>query len=240
MGEFVSMNNLKFLVTGTGRCGTVFMARLLTSAGIPCGHESVFDYDGIIGAKLKLQGQKPIGGSVCSKLAEEGWVNPNEIVAESSYMAVPYLFSPLLKKTKIIHVVRNPLDVISSFVKDLNYFSHAVPVDDKYQRLIYHFLPVLSHIENQIIRACYYYIEWNIAIEKSQQPKIFHRIEDDPAPVIEFVGGNSENLFSNKTINTMRVRKNNFSFSDIPNGPIKKQLLRISERYYGKQYPIFL
>ena len=33
---------LDFLVTGTGRCGTVYMAELLTSLGIPCGHESLF------------------------------------------------------------------------------------------------------------------------------------------------------------------------------------------------------
>ena len=37
---------LKYLVTGTGRSGTVYMARLLTSLGIPCSHEMIFDYRG--------------------------------------------------------------------------------------------------------------------------------------------------------------------------------------------------
>ena len=52
--------NLKYLVTGTGRCGTVYMARILTSIGIPCGHETIFDYRGTRGARKRLFGEEQL------------------------------------------------------------------------------------------------------------------------------------------------------------------------------------
>jgi hypothetical protein len=33
---------MRVLITGTGRCGTGWMARALTAAGAPCGHEAAF------------------------------------------------------------------------------------------------------------------------------------------------------------------------------------------------------
>lgn len=33
----------RFVVTGSGRCGTTWMSRALTRVGVPCGHEEVFN-----------------------------------------------------------------------------------------------------------------------------------------------------------------------------------------------------
>lgn len=33
----------RFVVTGSGRCGTTWLARALTRVGVPCGHEEVFN-----------------------------------------------------------------------------------------------------------------------------------------------------------------------------------------------------
>ena len=33
---------MEFLVIGTGRSGTGYMSKLLTSNGKPCGHESIY------------------------------------------------------------------------------------------------------------------------------------------------------------------------------------------------------
>ena len=49
--------NLKYIIASTGRSGTVYMARLLTSVGVPCGHESIFTWQGIEKAKKILDGQ---------------------------------------------------------------------------------------------------------------------------------------------------------------------------------------
>ena len=37
------MIDLEYLVTGTGRCGTVNLAMTLTSVGVPCSHERFFN-----------------------------------------------------------------------------------------------------------------------------------------------------------------------------------------------------
>src|SRR3546814_4600428 len=36
-----------FLITGAGRSGTGWAAALFTALGYPCGHETVFRYDGV-------------------------------------------------------------------------------------------------------------------------------------------------------------------------------------------------
>src|SRR3546814_6093748 len=36
-----------FLITGCGRSGTGWAAALFTALGYPCGHETVFRYDGV-------------------------------------------------------------------------------------------------------------------------------------------------------------------------------------------------
>ena len=39
---YPAMRRLQYAITGTGRSGTVYLANLLTSAALPCGHESIF------------------------------------------------------------------------------------------------------------------------------------------------------------------------------------------------------
>lgn len=74
----------KFIITGTGRCGTKFTATLLSEVGIPCGHENYFN----------PKYPKRYG-----------------LVGDASWLAVPYL--PTYRGT-VIHQVRDPLGVISS------------------------------------------------------------------------------------------------------------------------------
>ena len=79
---------LDFVVVGTGRCGTAYMAELLTRMGIPCGHEWVFS-------------------------AHPRRYPDLDIVGDSSAQAVPFLheFTGL-----VLHQVRDPLRVIGSFL----------------------------------------------------------------------------------------------------------------------------
>ena len=90
-------------MTGTGRCGTTYMARLLTSLGIMCGHEAIFNYDGILKANLRLQGKLNIKTShvsshdILTDTPIESWHDPETAIAESSYLAAPFLKTKLLK-----------------------------------------------------------------------------------------------------------------------------------------------
>jgi hypothetical protein len=76
-----------FVVVGTGRCGTGYVAELLTQLSIRCGHERIYSWRGI----------RP---------------DPR-VEGDASWLAVPYL--PRFGGV-VLHVVRRPLDVIGSFV----------------------------------------------------------------------------------------------------------------------------
>lgn len=78
---------IELLVTGTGRCGTGYVSKLLTASGIPCGHEEVYT---------------PLGIQ-----------NRPDLVAEASWCAVPFLKD---FQGRIVHLVRHPMDVIRSFL----------------------------------------------------------------------------------------------------------------------------
>lgn len=82
-----------FVIIGTGRCGTNFVADYLTAAGHPCGHERFYRPSG------------PLYRATQTQVTPEG---------DSSWLAVPYL-----PETGItaVHQTRAPLPVIKSFLK---------------------------------------------------------------------------------------------------------------------------
>jgi len=91
---------LKYLITGTGHCGTGFIARTLTEAGIICGHENLFSLDKTM--QENLSGIGPWG------------YNWKDVQAESSWPACMSLDHQLLEDVTVIHLVRNPLNVLAS------------------------------------------------------------------------------------------------------------------------------
>lgn len=91
---------MKLVVTGTGRSGTMFMSRLFSSLGVPCGHEEVFTIDGF-----------------------NTW-NWGRLQGDSSFCALPHIHSLNRLDTAILHVVRDPLDLWCSQLS-----SHCVVID---------------------------------------------------------------------------------------------------------------
>lgn len=83
------MDDLKYIVAGTGRSGTGYVSRLLTELGSRCGHEVVFTPWGIRGWVAKQCG----------------------LDGEAAWTSFPYL---KLFKGPVVHVVRHPLRVIRS------------------------------------------------------------------------------------------------------------------------------
>lgn len=76
------------IVTGTGRCGTGYLAQVLTALGLPCGHEQVITFSG---------GRRNLG----------------RFVAESSWMATPFL----RPGDHVILLYRSPALVIPSMLR---------------------------------------------------------------------------------------------------------------------------
>lgn len=78
----------KFVVVGTGRHGSGYIAQLLTACGIPTGHEQFYGFN---------QGS-------------------GDLVGESSWMAVPHLEEIAAKGIPIFHQVRHPEDTLRSML----------------------------------------------------------------------------------------------------------------------------
>jgi hypothetical protein len=221
---------LKYLVTGTGRCGTLFFANLLTSMGFPCTHEAVFTTGALEKARRVLSGETPHESSEISRgfLLAEG-VSP---VAESSYMAAPFL---KVVDAQVIHVVRNPVKVVSSFI-GFEYFLDKEPTHlphnsehIKYEKFIYSFLPEMREEMSQLERASLYYVRWNRMIEESGRVSLFHRIEDDPEKVKELFGFKGE-CYSNTLCNSFG-RGIGLTSLKVESLRIRDELAEISERY---------
>lgn len=226
---------LKYIVTGTGRSGTVYMARVLTDLGVPCGHESIFNHDAEVVVMRRFHRFDPPTISICSD--NSGWLNLNNIVADSSYMAMPYLDHEDINEVPIIHVVRNPLAVISSFVKDLNYFNNVKdnPFNKgNWEEWIYKIVPEIGSGRDPIERACIYYVLWNKRIEQAQnRPYLRHKAEEPfKDEFFEFLGMARQPVtFINKRINSMKKRTEDFTVNDIPDGDIKSEFIDIIKRY---------
>lgn len=219
---------LKLLVTGTGRCGTLYYAKVLTQLGIPCGHESLFDFRGYDGLCERLSGIRPI---VLSKISsDDPWVDPAKIVADSTYGVAPYLRREPCKGVPVLHIVRHPMLVISSFVQDFSYFANSQPNDNHWQDFIYEHLPELRDILTPPERACFFYVRWNrmIMAAKHNRRYMLHRIEEGLTPkVLDFLTKDIERIEQipdvPTTTNTRRGKNDLLQFRHIRNGSIKDE-----------------
>ena len=228
--------DLKFLITGTGRCGSVYMARWLTKLGIPCGHESVFDWRGIDLAQKRINGEAKPVLSYCSttqKNASGKWDNVpkwlddiDQIQAESSYMAAPYLDK--LKGVKILHVTRDPVKVINSFCNYIDYFKSHIP-DNRYENFIYKHLPELTQeLPTPYDRCALFYILWNRMIEPYADLR--WPIEGDPKIVTDWLGIEGQ-PFENKKINTFKKDVFPFHIHQLQDRWIREELIKIIHDY---------
>lgn len=168
-------NRLPFIVVGTGRCGTVSCAKLLTDVGIPCGHEKIF-------------GPYGISNQSNSEVSMQcGLKDVKSIMADSSYMAVPFLKHDILIDAIIIHVVRNPIDVILSFHNKLQYWRNDNL--NIWEKFISNHIPEIFDYETPLERNCYYVIKWNKLIEEHVKEKYIRiRIEKDCDALLKRLG----------------------------------------------------
>jgi hypothetical protein len=226
------MINLKYLVSGMPRSGTVYMARLLSSAGVLCGHESIFTAQGIDYAKEIINGPRnPISSHCSYRDDSRNWSGSQ--IADSSYLSVPFLDNELLKDTKIIHVIRDPIKVVSSLYFDLFYFSE----DDQapYRNFLYKFLPELEQISDEIERTLAFYIQWNNLIEEKSKGKEYFLIKVENAvnlKLFEFLNVPFPQYpYENKKANSWGLRNCDLMLSQVPDGTIKNDFIQMIERY---------
>lgn len=103
---------MKFVVTGTGRSGTGFIVDVLRNCGLRVGHEAYFG----LGAGFR---DSTTDHTLQSRLLVEvrRWIR--RLDGDASWMAVPRLSA---FDGAVLHQVRHPLKVISSFA-GMRFFS---------------------------------------------------------------------------------------------------------------------
>jgi hypothetical protein len=212
------------------------MARLLTSVGVPCFHESLFGCKGWEVAKARLLGLAPLDPSYASRAkwdngvwsADEDWL-PSKAEAEASYMAAPFLHKHELSGIPVIHVVRDPIRVINSFVNHINYFE-AEFATNRFEEFIYCHLPELKVSMSQYDRACLFWVRWNEMVERAI-PAYVHRVEDDAGSLLQFLGKTGPH-YSNTTVNSFKKPCiEEFTMDKIESAEIAELFLRKGRQY---------
>jgi hypothetical protein len=157
----VKPEGLQVLVVGTGRCGTGFLAHSLEQSGFTCGHEAIFNH----WDEEKVR-QRYLASS---------------LTAEASWAAAPFLGADWLDPAvKVIHLTRNPMEVIKSF-HDINFFS-TQRVQKPLNQLVYRNASIKAETQDRLQSAVTHYYEWNAlirdALRSSGRPAITLRLED--------------------------------------------------------------
>lgn len=223
------------------------MARLLTGVGIPCGHESIFDWRGIRAALRKLKGEEePELSHASTNYLKDGkwfegekWLSDKRsIVAESSYMAAPFLGESCLRDVPVIHVVRHPVKVANSFCNHIDYFQSHLPANN-FERFIYKHLPELSQPMSVFDRTALFVVRWNEMIE-SHQPDIRHRVEDGPKPVFDFIQKFGEPFSDTKINSFAKWHEQPFEIHKIADRAIRQQFIDLGRRYGYKMTNMYL
>lgn len=234
------MVDLKVIVTGTGRCGTLYMANVLTSIGWPCGHEAIFGTEGLERALEVIRGEATAENSEISRSGEilsDGM----DLVGDSSYMSAPFL-----KRfdTVVIHLVRNPIQVVASLVGGFfRNFSDSRPSDFedapdhiKYENFMYKHLPELGGEMPQLDRACLFYMRWNEMIESSGKVDLRHRVEDPLDKVIKLFPHGGE-CFSDTRCNSFAESSRKWCLGQIKSEGIRRGMKDIMKRYGYTEHP---
>ncbi len=146
---------IRFVVTGTGRSGTRYIAELLSAAGVPTGHECWFGpWPGLFRGPEPIHRRTPwerVQGPF-ARLRQELRRRRCAIAGDASWLAVPYL--PKFRGHVYLQV-RHPLTFVASFL-GLGILQKA---DSPYAG----FLTRHFHITGEPISdAVRFWMEWNL------------------------------------------------------------------------------
>ncbi len=205
---------LEILVTGTGRCGTGFIAELISSAGVHCTHEQVFNPMGWSYAleQMRLMNERP----------EWKWI------AESSWCGAVYLDRPELAGVTVVHLVRHPKKVIDSHLRE---WKANHPYYSPHYHWLEKHLPELAEYDTPEGKAACKILRLNEMIEA--RADLFHHIEWDPRGLLGALGinWNGRELFNNPEHNAHPGRKeSDVMLGDLP-AELRGPIAEMTERY---------
>lgn len=222
-----AVRGLWLFITGTGRCGTGYLSQVLTSIGVNCTHEGVFNPNW-----ADDPGHPPV-----EELRRRVRLNQDNAwwgwQAEASWLAAPYLDIPELEGCTVVQLTRHPKPTIDSNVR-MGAFG---PRYQKYTDFQLQFLPDLLDYETIAERAAYYYVRWNQMIEPYAD--IRWRVEDSTIELLDRLGldWKDKPIYGNKRYNTRGWdKKSDVDLDGLPE-PLRSELQEITERY-GYEWPV--
>ena len=156
---------LDLILTCVGRTASGFYSKYLTSAGIPCGHEHIFNIYGYENAVKRLD-KFP------------------KLRADSSWQAAPHLDCDILKDAFVVHLIRHPKQNIESWMRQPTE-SVSVP----YWEYAAKHCPKTDNLEYTIDRYAHRYTAWNRMIEEAcaNRPSVQFDIARDPIELLEIL-----------------------------------------------------
>jgi len=196
------MIELKYLVTGLPKGATTYMCRLLTSLNIMCGHESIFKPQGLEHAKKIIKGEIEPTTSYCSLVdlktnkKRDFEFDSKKIIAESSYMSAPYLNDHFLKNTKIIFVVRDPWNTLTSFFLCARMWNDPIKESKPYIDFCEKNIPNIDPTESPLNKCVHFMIKWHEIIEK--------KLKDNK----DYIIFKSEEKINNELLGFLKKEKN--------------------------------
>lgn len=208
---------MRFLISGTGRCGTGFCTRLFLSAGVNCSHEGIFNLHGWENAYRQLLHMR--------SHPSQGWQ------AEASWLAFPHLMRSELYNVTVIHLVREPIKVVESLIR-MGFFTLSPVLP--YSSYVHHYLPYMEQLEDPVEKAVYMYLKINWFVE--ERADVFHRIEDEPTELLDKLGIDyqEKELFDNRTHNTRTnycdYGEEEVDFDKLPTH-LREEIMQMGERY---------
>lgn len=129
----------RFVVVGSGRSGTGFIAAILQAAGVHCGHEKVYTL------RALMQRRKP------------DW---SQYEADVSWAAVPYLIHSRLNA---VLVTRHPLSVTHSMMRLYYHGTDAPKSKQRIAQIMYDFRPEIKRESTNHDRCLAQWLLWNNA-----------------------------------------------------------------------------
>lgn len=205
---------LRFVITGCARSGTKYTAQMLTLGGILTGHEDVFN-----------RWNDDYG-------LPEDW-STDAVDGDSSFLAAPHAAALAEAGLTVVHLVREPLDVIASVVAEGMLADLTIP----YAAYVAAHVPDVAEQPPGPRRAAAYWLGWN-ALAEDHADYTWRTGQVDEADVralataagVKFVRTRVREALAR--VSTATNHRNATTVVDVDDlGPLAEDVLDAAERY---------
>ena len=196
----------RFVIVGTGRCGTGYTAKVLTAGGIRCGHEEIY------------RGRR----------ITKSW----RLVGDASYLAVPHLDR---YRGTVLHQVRDPVAVVRSLVgtRFFDRTDHYLEIVSRHLELTGD--PVVDAMRYWIDwnERCERHADLTYRVEDlpDRLPDVVARIDPGRTEAVMAAAARIS-----KSTNTRQRAEEIGSIGDLPDGDEKDRLVDLARHYGYDQF----